>query len=400
VRGVPVLALVAMIAAQALVTMAAYSMSVAAPAVAADLGIDGSMIGLYTSIVYGFGMASALFAPGFIRRYGAIRTSQASLAFAAGGLLLASSGSTIALAAASGIVIGLGYGAPAPASSHLLVSRTPPKMVNLVFSIRQTGVPLGGVMAGLAVPPLLLLFDWRTALRLELVPVLLALLLLQLMRRDYDSDRDPSRRIMRGGLFQPLRLLKELPELRRLSVAAFFYSGAQLCFGAFMVVYMHTRVGLEVVAAGQVLAVFQITGVLSRPVWGWLADNVVAARTQLAIMGLVMAGAAVLVGRFDGDWPMPLVLLVCGVAGATASGFTGICFAEFARIGGAGRTAEATGLGNFMMFFGVMVMPVVFSALVAVTGGYAVSYHAVAAVTALSGLLLFAPSARRRDGAA
>ena len=46
----------------------------------------------------------------------------------------------VALGAA---LLGLAYGATAPAATHLLVPRTPPPMLNLVLSIRQIGVPLG-----------------------------------------------------------------------------------------------------------------------------------------------------------------------------------------------------------------------------------------------------------------
>ena len=81
----------------------------------------------------------------------------------------------LALAA---IVLGLGYGAAAPASTHLLVPQTPRPVFNMVMSLRQIGVPFGGVMAALILPPLALLIGWRGALA-ELGPVLLLILLLE-----------------------------------------------------------------------------------------------------------------------------------------------------------------------------------------------------------------------------
>src|SRR5690606_31929635 len=91
---VPWLALVSRLLVQAFVTMAAYSMSVVAPEVAAELGIEGSTIGLSTALVYGFGMLSAVASPGFIRRFGAIRTCQFSLLVASAGLAVAAFGAT------------------------------------------------------------------------------------------------------------------------------------------------------------------------------------------------------------------------------------------------------------------------------------------------------------------
>src|SRR5690606_11087890 len=120
---------------------------------------------------------------------------------------------------------------------------TPPRVVNLVLAIRQTGVPLGGVLAGVVVPPILLAAGWRTALLTELVPMAVLLVLLHFLRRDYDSDREPGRPLFPGGPLRLLRLILEIRELRLLSAASFVYSGAQLCFGAFMAVYLTERAG-------------------------------------------------------------------------------------------------------------------------------------------------------------
>src|SRR3546814_5949068 len=117
-------------------------------------------------------------------RFGPIRINQYCLLTAMTSLLVAALGGTIALIAFSAFVIGTGYGATAPASSYILARRTPPQVANLVFAIRQTGVPLGGVMAGLVVPPILLAAGWRTALLVELLPMALLLVLLQFLRRE------------------------------------------------------------------------------------------------------------------------------------------------------------------------------------------------------------------------
>lgn len=392
---VPWLALVSMLLVQAFVTMAAYSMSVVAPEVAAELGIEGSTIGLYTSLVYGFGMLSAVGSPGFIRRFGAIRMCQFSLLVASAGLAVAAFGPTALIVALSALVIGSGYGVPAPSSSHVLAKRTPPRAMNLVFSARQTGVPFGGMFAGLILPPLLLVIDWRTALLVEIIPCLVLLVLLQGMRRDYDADREPERPLATRGILGPLRLVVENREIFRLSVASFTYSGAQLCFGAFMVVYLNERIGYSIVAAGWALASFQIAGVVSRLIWGWLADHYISPRVLLGILGLVMAAAAILFGQFAQDWPVASILAVAALAGATGSGFTGLAFAEYARLAGPARVAEGTGAGASIMFFGVMLMPGLFSGTIWLSSSYAVAFAGVAALAAMSGLVMLAPGSDR-----
>ena len=378
--------LIATLATQSLATMAAYSFPAAAPAIARDLQVPGTLVGFFISTVYGVGILSALLSPQFIHRYGAVRTCQMVLLATLAMLLACALGSLVSVAIGAAL-LGLAYGASAPASTHLLVPRTPQRVMNLVFSIRQIGVPLGGMLAGLVMVPLTVRFGWRVALLCQTVPVLILMLLVQIPRGRWDQDRDPARAIFRTGRLVPLHMLRESPALRRLALASFVYSGLQLCFVSFMTVHLTSKAGFDLIRAGQTLAVYQIAGVISRPIWGWLADNILAARWLLALQGIIMCATAVLAGQFGVDWPPLLVIAICAVAGISASGFTGIAYAEWARLGGTRRT-EAAGLGTSLMFAGVMLLPSAFSVAVTAFGDYAVAYAFVGALAAVSGLLL------------
>ena len=205
--------------------------------------------------------------------------------------------------------------------------------------------------------------------------------------------------ILHPRLAAPLLLLRESGAMRRLAFASFVYSGLQLCFIAFMTVHLTSRAGFDLIAAGRALAVYQVAGVVSRPIWGWFADRFRCARVLLAAQGVIMCVAAILAGRFAPEWPQPLVLLVCAVAGATASGFTGIAYAEWAQLGGTRRT-EATGLGAGVMFAGVMLMPSAFSVAITASGAYATAYAAAGLLAAVSGLLLLGGAPVRLSPAA
>ncbi len=383
----PVWPLVATLATQCLATMAAFSFPAAAPEIARDLQVPGTLVGFFISMVYGVGIVSALLSPGFIHRFGAVRVCQIVLLATLAMLLACAMGSVMSVAIGAAL-LGLAYGATAPASTHLLVPRTPPRVMNLVLSIRQIGVPLGGVLAGLVMVPLTVRFGWRTALLCQTVPVLALLLLIQIPRSRWDSDRDPSRKVWRAGSLAPVQMLRESVAIRRLALASFIYTGMQLCFISFMTVHLTSQAGFDLIRAGQALAAYQIAGVISRPIWGWLADNVLAARQLLALQGVIMCATAMAAGQFDAHWAPLLVVAVCSAAGATASGFTGIAYAEWARLGGARRT-EATGLGTSLMFAGVMLLPSAFSIAVTAFADYGVAYGVIGALSAISGVLLW-----------
>ena len=390
----PVGPLAATLAVQTLATMAMYSLPTLAPEVANDLHVSGTLVGGFVAAAYGVGILSALVAPGMVRRYGGVRATQAVLLAAAGMLAIASLGSGVTGLALAAIVLGIGYGAAAPASTHLLVPQTPPPVFNLVMSLRQIGVPLGGVLAALILPPLALVIGWRAALLTELAPVLLLIGVLELPRRRWDADREPKRVVFGRTLVQPFLLLRD-PRFRRLSIAAFVYSGLALCLVAFMTVQLTTVVGLNLVTAGRILAAYQIGGSLSRPVWGWIADRFLTPVQTLAVLGLGMAATAFVTGLYGSGWPAGAIMANAVLAGCTAGGYTGVTYAEYAALGGVRRT-EATGLGTAIMFLGGMVVPPGFGAAVAAIGGYRASYIIEAACALASGLLLVLPVSSQR----
>jgi MFS family permease len=386
----PLAPLAATLAVQTLATMALYSLPTVAPEVARDLNVSGTLVGSFVATAYGVGIISALISPGMVRRYGGVRTTQAVLLAAAGMLALAALGSGVTGLALAAIVLGLGYGAAAPASTHLLVPQTPQPVFNLVMSLRQIGVPLGGVLAALILPPLTLAIGWRAALLTELGPVLLLIVAMEIPRRRWDHDREPGRRVLGHALLQPFTLLKE-QRFRRLSVAGVVYAGLALCLVAFMTVQLTTVVGLTLVQAGQMLAAYQIAGSLSRPIWGWIADRFLTPAQTLAVLGAGMALASVVTGLYGPDWPNWAIMANAVLAGCTSGGYTGVGYAEYAALGGARRT-EATGLGTAIFFAGGMAAPPVFGAAVTAMGAFRGSYFVGAACALAGAALLVLPA--------
>jgi len=386
ITGIPYGPLILTLLMQTLATMAAFSAPTLAPEIARDLQVDGNLIGLFVSTVYGIGIFSAVLSPDFIAKYGAVRVGQFVMLGVVAMLLIAGSGGVAALALCA-IVLGSGYGATAPVSTHLLIPRTNPRVLNLVFSIRQIGVPLGGVLGALLLPVLAVSFGWRMAFYVQVIPAIILILWYQYYRTRWDSDRKPAHKLFKAEGLRPLYLLRDNSVIRLLAIASFCYAGIQLCFIGFMALHLTDETGLDLVTAGQVLALYQIAGVTSRPLWGWLADKYISAIKLLALLGFLMAGAALAAGQFSVSWPIWAILIVSAIAGGTASGFTGIAYGAFAVYGGKYRT-EATALGSSAMFAGVLILPTVFGLLVGHLDHYWLSYGILAVIATLSGLML------------
>jgi len=378
------LALIATLAIQALATMMVLAPPVFAGLAAPAYGVDANHIGVFTAVVYAAACLSTGMSGGPVRRYGAIRISQASLVIGAVGLALLASAS-IGLGLAGAVLIGIGYGPMTPASSHILIRQTPPARRALVFSIKQTGVPLGGALAGLVVPALALPFGWRgAALAIAAASVVLALAC-EPLHKSLDDDADP---MAAGGshIFTAINMVLGQPALRRLALASVTYSAMQLSLGAFVVTFLTARAEMALVAAGLVMAVLQAAGIVGRILWGWAADRLVSARQALSLLGLAIGSAGATLALVGPGWPLPLVLVVAAVLGAVALGWNGVFLAEVARLAPAGSAGTATGGALALTFVGALVGPPLFGMIVGVTGSYRAAFFAAAAATAIAGL--------------
>lgn len=383
-------------AIQALVSMAVLTLPVMAPAAAQALETSPAYIGLYVAIVYIGAMLSSLAAGNAVARFGAIRVSQGGLVLCASGLALSSLPALPAVAAGA-LLIGLGYGPITPASSHLLARTTPAQRMSLVFSVKQTGVPLGGVLAGALVPGLLLWAGWQAALLATALANLLCALSAQPLRAALDADRDPARPLVLGHLAQPVRLVLSHPALRMLAGCSFIFSMAQLSLTSYLVTYLNATLSYGLVAAGLTLSIAQVGGVTGRVLWGYVADRWLGARRMLAALSLLMSLAALATALLTPALPSLLVIAVLVVFGASAIGWNGVYLAEVARQAPAGQASLATGGTLAVTFFGVVLGPPAFGALAALSGSYRAGFMALAVAT---GLCAFALLRARRPGAA
>jgi hypothetical protein len=80
-------------------------------------------------------------------------------------------------------------------------------------------------------------------------------------------------------------------------------------------------------------------------------------------------------------WPLGLVFALSATYGATAVGWNGVYLAEVARIVPIHQAAAATGGTLAMTYLGVVALPLMFWAIVAATGTYAVAFVAAGVLT-------------------
>lgn len=370
----PTLVLVATLAIQSLSSMALITLPVMAPVVGDAMGVSPAYVGLYVAAVYLAAMFATILGGTAVKRWGALGLSQVCLIITTVGLLLCTYAHPITMVMGA-MLIGIGYGPITPASSHLLIQSTPPERLSLVFSIKQTGVPLGGMLAGLIVPRLEVGLGWQVATACVGAACLLCALWVKPLRASLDHDRDPTARAsIVNSLVQPIKLVWQHKNLRVLAIVSFMLSVTQVSLTTYLVTYLYEDLGWGLVAAGVALTVAQAAGVTGRILWGWISDNWFGPQKMLMSIAIGLGISAIATGLLTTQTPHFVLYFVLIILGATAVGWNGVYLAEVARQAPKGQAGMATGGTLGFTFMGVLFGPPLFGLIAATVHSYGVSF--------------------------
>ena len=365
-----------------------------APAVMPEFGLTETAIG-YLAAVTTFGsIAFLLTGNPLIRRTGPIRALQIGLALGGVGVALLSL-PTLAAPVMASFLVGLGYGPSTPAGSDVLQRHAPARHRNLIFSVKQAGVPLGGVAAGVVLAPIAEAAGWRATLVVAGAVVLATIAAVQPLRARIDAERNRHQPLTPGAFFGfrnlvwPIASLKSAPGLPRLAFAGACFAVGQGCWVAFLVTYLVTDLALSLTSAGLLFAVMMATGVFGRILLGFVSDRLGSGILTLKLVAATSAATSLALALTSPGWPLWAIALLAGVGGVTVSSWNGVQIAEIARLAPRHLVGETAAGSTVLIFLGYIVGPSAFAALVGATGRFDLAFMAVAAATlaALFGLM-------------
>jgi MFS family permease len=365
-------------------SLAIFTIPVMAPAIARSLDVSPSLLGAWSALLWGSSLFTVFTAGHFISRHGALRASQACLVFCMGGLACAASGWLPGLGLAA-ILIGLGQGLETPASSALLARLTPLNRQALLFSIKQTGVQVAGMLAGIVFPLLLLATSWQGALIMTLALTAAMVLTVERLR----GELEPPQSVRTGGLtmLAAMRHVRGDPRLVRLTFASFAYIAMQVCANTFLVTWAVTELGASLLVAGQAFAAMQIGGFLGRIAWGLVCGPRLRAHNVLIGLGAGMALCAVGLHLLTPQSSPALLAALSLATGLTVAGWNGLFLAEVARLSPPGEVGRVTSASFLFGSAGLVLGPVIFS-VVAAASSYATAMLMMGCIAALGMIAL------------
>ena len=332
-----------------------------------------------------------------LRRWGPGRVSQISLVLCGVGAALMAVPSVAAIALGA-LVMGFGYGMTNPSGAELLMKRTPDRRRNMVFSLKQTGIPAGGILAGIVAPRATELIGWQAGPLIAAACCLILAGALQPWREGWDTDRVPSAR-MDASAFSAITTIWRVPALRWMGVAGFNYAFIQLSISAFAVTILVTEADFSLIAAGAVLAAVQVAGLAGRVAWGWVADRWGIGDELLIAMGVGNVAGAIGMIMVSPAWPVWAVYLFFVAFAASAYSWTGIFMTSTVNRAPPAQAGTVTGGIGAPVYGGVIFGTAALSLIAEAMGGVANAFAVVALLAGIGALALAkARRVTRADG--
>lgn len=273
---------------------------------------------------------------------------------------------------------GLGVATVDPGLAILVNRSIPVRRQGLAFGVKEASIPAATLAAGIAVPTIALTVGWRWAFAIGLIPWLTILILLPRV----DTRAPAARPATEPDATATRRPPPPRRALMLAAMAAAFGTGAASGIGIFLT-DSAVAMGSSPAAAGLLLAVGSVAGIVARMGSGVLADRSGGPQFRLISIMLAVGAVTIALGGTGVSW-----LLVVGTIGAFTGGWawTGIYFLSLVKTY-PDRPGAVAGIGTLGLGIGNATGPLVFG-IVAQTASFGVAWLVAGILAAIGSILM------------
>ena len=345
-----------------------------APELQLEFGFSKAEVGFLISLVF-IGGALASYPGGRLTdRFGPATVLGGALGVFALAMLAAAVAPNVAVFLALIALAGVAYGGVNPPTNVAVASSLEGRL-GFFLSVKQSGVPLGGLVAGVVLPPIVVAAGWRWGLVTAALTCMAVVVATPLLRGAQVSQRETKAALARSPLAGA--------ELAALGAFGFVMSGTQWSIFAHLTLFLTEERAFGLATAGLALALAQGLGAGARLVWGGLSDLPGRRLTIMGILSLVSVGCLVaLAGGVGG----PALWIVLAATGITVVGWNGAYYALIADRAGPGGIGRASANALIFIFAGSVVMPPLLGLVVDVSDSWVPFWVASAVLVALAGV--------------
>ena len=266
-------------------TFALTVFAVLASQLIAEFGLDRWQIG---ALVTASTLTGAVLSPVIGRltdRFGARRSALINLAIGAGALAALALAPTFGLLLLAALLTGVSQGMGNPSTNKLISFHMPVGERGLITGIKQSGVQVGTVVGGLALPLLALTWGWRWAVAVFAVVAAAGMLVAAAI-----LPTDPV--VNEADQVKVNRLPRVISWL---SLYGFLLGAGGSAIFTYLALFGQEGLGYSQTVAGGAVAVMGVVGIVSRVVWSRAAEKGHRYRGSLLwLAGLATLSAAVM----------------------------------------------------------------------------------------------------------
>ncbi len=374
-------------------TLHMVSVMAMAPVIQQQLDLSATQVGLLVTAYYGAQTIGAFPAGGIVDRLGVGWTLVVAHVVLIFGALTFSQAMGFALAFAGCGVMGLGYSLTNPATARGVLEWCPPERRATAMGIKQTGVPIGGVLAA-GNGALVTLISWQSIFWLVAgLTALHAFVCLLLIERPSQHARGSFRSVISN-----LRQVIRDRNLGIMFVSSGFYNMAQMNFYAYLTLFMREAVQASQPVAGLCLAIGQGASAIGRIGWGVVSDTLLRGRRKgliICICGAAVVFFVAMAALQPGSQGVWLGMLLALFLGLTIAAFASLIQTLTVESVDSQLAGSAMGYQLMGTSVGGMVGPPLFGLAVDLTGKFGNGWLLTALLT-LAGTLLLAVYFRER----
>ena len=350
---------------------------VLAPALQREYGLSLTRVGLAIAAANAGSVATLLGWGLLADRVGERSVLSAGLAGCGGGLVVAAFAPSFPVLVLALSCAGASGASVNAASGRAVMTWFARDQRGFALGIRQTALPIGGMVAALVLPPIEAAGGVRAGLLALAGGCLAAAFAGVLGLREAPHTEDE---LLDIG--HPVRD----PRMWRLAVGSALVLIAQISILSFLILFLHEERGLTTATAAAIFALIQAFGVVLRIVSGRWSDRMNARVAPLRLLALGLAAALAATSALLSA-PLAVLLPAFVVAGALSLSWNGLSFTAAAELAGRARSGAALGFQQTALAVTSAAAPPLF-AVVVEASSWSLAFGLAAAMPALGTVVM------------